>query len=84
MSDWQIYCKSNNCPYHYDKEGNWHTTIHCDLLASHICRELDCPMIDTFLKRYLLSHESDIASGMNDFVELQGVFESMIGREAKE
>jgi len=84
MKEWQVYCKSDDCPYHYDKEGNWHNTFHCDLLTSHMCEESECPMIDRGFKQFLLSHESDIAIGENDFVDLQGVFEGMIGREAKQ
>lgn len=35
------------------------------------------------LKPYLLSHEQDIAHGINDFDTLSGVFRALIGRWAR-
>ena len=76
---WWITLSNCNCSYHQGKGANY-----CDLLSGGICEESECSMIDKFLKRYLLSHESDIASGENDYDELQGTLESVVGREARE
>lgn len=36
------------------------------------------------LKEYLLDHEEDIAIGENDFGNLAGLFEAILGHSAKE
>ena len=77
--DWFITQSSSNCSYHEDKGKEY-----CDLLSGGKCEKESCPMIDRFLKRYLLSHESDIATKFEDYGELEGTFESVIGREAKD
>lgn len=76
---WRIVSSNYNCCYHNGKGDGY-----CGLLFGHKCEEKGCPMIDKFLKRYLLSHELDIANGFNDFAELQGTFESVVGREPNE